>query len=355
MNRTVMSATVTYSMKRTMFRSSAVLAMLSALCGLSALFGSTATQAADVSGSRDHPLVGRYAGSEIVGYRTTEFDEVKIVDGPFDPAKADKQSGAGFKKVEGRQTLIYYKLPQGRSTLEVLRNYEASLGAKSFRIVFSCASSEGSCFERNTPDAGHFVGLAVGNPLTLPRLATDYVQNWFEQRGRYLLAQLDRPEGTVYVSISLGESSRGAVAVVRVVESTEMESGKIVFLNATEMERQLSTSGNVSLYGILFDFDKDIPRPESKPTLQEIAKLMDKMQQLKLKVVGHTDNRGSADYNLNLSRRRAAGVVAALTRDYGIAADRLSSEGAGAGSPTATNDDEEGRAKNRRVELVAQK
>ena len=110
---------------------------------------------------------------------------------------------------------IYYKLPQGRSTLEVLRNYEASLGAKSFRIVFSCASSEGSCFERNTPDAGHFVGVAVGNALTLPRLASDYVQNWFEQRGRYLLAQLDRPEGTVYVSISLGESSRGSVAVVR--------------------------------------------------------------------------------------------------------------------------------------------
>jgi OOP family OmpA-OmpF porin len=140
-----------------------------------------------------------------------------------------------------------------------------------------------------------------------------------------------------------------------VVESKEMESGKVVFLNATEMERQLSTRGNVSLYGILFDFDKDIPRPESKPTLQEIAKLMDKMQQLKLKVVGHTDNRGSADYNLNLSRRRAAGVVAALTREYGIAADRLSSDGAGLGSPTASNDDEEGRAKNRRVELLAQK
>lgn len=81
---------------------------------------------------------------------------------------------------------------------------------------------------------------------------------------------------------------------------------------------------------------------------------MGKMQQLKIKVVGHTDNRGSADYNQNLSHRRAAGVVAVLTREYGIAADRLSSDGAGAGSPTASNDDEEGRAKNRRVELVAQ-
>ena len=168
------------------------------------------------------------------------------------------------------------------------------------------------------------------------------------------MAQLDRPDGSIYVSISLGESNAGSVAVVRVIESKEMESGKIVFLNATEMEKQLGASRNVNLYGILFDFDKDIPRPESKPTLDEIAKLMGRMQQLRLKVVGHTDNRGAADYNLDLSRRRAAGVVAALTREYGIAADRLSSEGAGAGSPTASNDDEVGRAKNRRVQLISQ-
>ena len=74
-----------------MFRGSTVLAIFSVL------FGSAATQAADVSGSRDHPLVGRYAGSEIVGYRTTDFDEVKIVDGPFDPAKCNAVMDAKYQ------------------------------------------------------------------------------------------------------------------------------------------------------------------------------------------------------------------------------------------------------------------
>ena len=76
--------------------------------------------------------------------------------------------------------------------------------------------------------------------------------------------------------------------------------------------------------------------------------------ELKVKIVGHTDNKGTADYNLDLSSRRAANVVAALTGSYGVAADRLSSEGAGLTQPIASNDTEEGRAKNRRVELVPQ-
>jgi len=73
-----------------------------------------------------------------------------------------------------------------------------------------------------------------------------------------------------------------------------------------------------------------------------------------VKIVGHTDNQGSAEYNMTLSERRAANVAAALVRDYGIAAGRLSSAGAGLTQPIAPNDTEDGRAKNRRAELVAQ-
>ena len=81
---------------------------------------------------------------------------------------------------------------------------------------------------------------------------------------------------------------------------------------------------------------------------------MQSKPELRLKIVGHTNNQGSGAYNLDLSQRRAARVVAALTFERGIAADRLSSEGAGMTQPVASNDTEEGRAKNRRVELVAQ-
>lgn len=156
-------------------------------------------RAADVEGSSDHPLVGRYDGSEIVGYKTTEFDEAYLIEAPFSPTSTN--GGTGFKTVEGHVTLIYYTLPQGRSTLEVLRNYEEGLNAKGFSEVFTCATKNGSCFESGQPEGGYLLGQAVGDPLSLPKLSDDYVHNWFQDGGRYLLARLDRPEGAVFLKL----------------------------------------------------------------------------------------------------------------------------------------------------------
>lgn len=325
----------------------ASLALL-ATFGLSLL----AAQAADVAGSSDHPLVGRYEGSEIVAYKVTEFDEVSVIEAPFDFTKIP--GGDGFKTVEGKSFLIYYMLPQGRSTLEVERNYEDALKAKGFSIEFTCATDKGTCFTSGQDEGATYLGQAVGDPNSIPKMVDDYVQNWFN-KGRYVLAKLDRPEGAVYVAIYLGESTdRGNVAVVKVVETKEMETNKIQFVNASQMEQAIGDTGKIALYGILFDFDKDVVKPDSKPTLDEIAKLLQSKPDLKLKIVGHTDNKGTAEYNLDLSTRRAASVVAALTGSYGVAPDRLTSEGAGLTQPIASNDTEEGRANNRRVELIAQ-
>jgi outer membrane protein OmpA-like peptidoglycan-associated protein len=308
--------------------------------------------AADVAGSSDHPLVGRYEGAEIVAYKLTEFDEVTVIDAPFDVAQMP--GGPGFKAVEGKSFLIYYTLPQGRSTLEVERNYEDALKAKGYSIVFTCATDKGTCFTSGQDEGATYLGQAVGDPNNIPKMADgDYVQNWFT-KGRYLLAKFDRPEGAVYVAIYFGEADRGNVAVVKAVETKEMETDKIQFIKASEMEKAIVDNGRIALYGILFDFDKDAVKPESKPTLDEIANLLQTKPDLKLQIVGHTDNKGTPEYNLDLSSRRAANVVIALTGTYGIAPDRLTSEGAGLTQPVASNDTDEGRAKNRRVELVAQ-
>ena len=333
-----------HTLKRPLFRALLAIAAVAAL--------STAASAADIEGSQDHPLVGRYEGSETVGYRVTEYDEAKIIEAPFDGAAG--QAGPGFKTIEGRNVLIYYKLPQGRSSLEVLRNFESSLTSKGFTVLFTCATSNGTCFTSQQPDAGYFLGSAVGDPLVIPKFEDDYVQNWFEQGGRYLLARADRPEGAVFVALYLGESNRGTVAVLRVVETKQMEANKIVFLNASQMDQAITGTGRVNLYGILFDLDKDTLRPDSKPTLDEIAALLKQKPALKIKIVGHTDNQGTADYNLDLSRRRAANVVSTLVTVYGVAPERLTSEGAGLTQPVAPNDTPEGQAKNRRVELIGQ-
>jgi OmpA-OmpF porin, OOP family len=119
------------------------------------------------------------------------------------------------------------------------------------------------------------------------------------------------------------------------------------------MTNALANTGRVNLYGIQFDFDKVAVRPDSKRTLDEIANLLKQAPDLRLEIVGHTDNKGTPDYNLDLSGRRAGRVVEALTATYGIAADRLSARGAGMSAPVAGNETEAGRTKNRRVELIA--
>jgi outer membrane protein OmpA-like peptidoglycan-associated protein len=127
-----------------------------------------------------------------------------------------------------------------------------------------------------------------------------------------------------------------------------------IVADAKFMADGLHTSGHVALYGIHFDFNKADIKPESGPALKEIASLLRSDPKLRLYVVGHTDNVGGYEYNMRLSQTRAEAVVKELVNKHEIAAARLTSGGAGPLAPVASNDTEEGRAKNRRVELVKQ-
>jgi OmpA-OmpF porin, OOP family len=127
-----------------------------------------------------------------------------------------------------------------------------------------------------------------------------------------------------------------------------------VVADANALAQGIKDSGKAAVYGIYFDTGKAEIKPASEPSLKEIAKLLQAQPKLGLYVVGHTDNAGAFSYNIKLSQDRAASVVKALVGRYGIAAARLQPFGAGPVAPVASNQVEEGRAKNRRVELVAQ-
>ena len=125
-------------------------------------------------------------------------------------------------------------------------------------------------------------------------------------------------------------------------------------MSASEIGKSLTTQGKVAIYGIYFDTGKADIKPDSKPSLDQIAAFLKAEPGVKLHVVGHTDSVGGFDSNLALSRRRAEAVAAALVKDYGVATGRLVGNGVASLAPVASNASEEGRAKNRRVELVLQ-
>jgi hypothetical protein len=127
---------------------------------------------------------------------------------------------------------------------------------------------------------------------------------------------------------------------------------KINFPVEKKLETDLAEKGRAEIYGIYFDFDSANLRVESEPVLAEIAGILKRNSHWKLSVEGHTDNFGGDSHNLALSQSRSESVKKALVDRYQVAPDLLSTVGFGASRPKTTNDTVEGRALNRRVELV---
>jgi outer membrane protein OmpA-like peptidoglycan-associated protein len=161
-----------------------------------------------------------------------------------------------------------------------------------------------------------------------------------DHREGYILDDPDNP-----LSLAGESGSEGIVQVIRINWTAETHP-------PNRIEQELQKNGRAKVYGIYFDFASDVLRPESKTVLDEIAEVMRKHPDWKLRVEGHTDNIGGDPYNLDLSNRRAAAVKQALVLNYQIGAVRFTTAGFGASRPVAPNDTMEGRALNRRVELV---
>ncbi len=314
------------------------------------LLSASAVFAADVPGSKDSPLLKRYEGSEIIGYDYREFGQFHLVTGalkgydlPPDPST----------RVTGEYTRILYVAPPERSALEVFHNYAQELEQNGYETVFTC--SEGECGKPNAlartlyhqdkqlKNKGQITQYAFSSPV----------------EPQFLAATLSRPEGDVHVSVYVAtetyknfpETAQRALVLLDLVEAAPLEQ-KMVTVDASAMAKSIAAQGTIALYGIYFDTDKAELKPESGPTLEEIAKLLQGDAGLKLYVVGHTDGVGGFDYNMDLSKRRAQAVVQELAGKYGVAGGRLKSAGVGFLAPVGSNEDEEGRALNRRVELV---
>jgi OOP family OmpA-OmpF porin len=335
---------------------------------LFALFplSSPLAQSGDAKGSKDNPLIKRYEGSTIIGYDARKFDEFDLVLGPLRRDEKRDLTPTKRQRVEGQVTRILYTVPEGRSPLEVMRNYEQELQKNGFQTLYKCARDEcggddGRMGEhylyplrnrlQNTPPPG------TGKP---PGQVSEHALTGAKDQ-RYLSAKRTGAAGDAYASVYVAmgtfdmhpQTAGHAIVLLDLVEAAPMET-RMVTVDAGTMAKDVAATGHVALYGIYFDTDKADLKPESAPTLVEIAKFLKQEPKLTLYVVGHTDNVGGYDYNMGLSGRRAAAVVKELTTKHGVQAARLKPAGTGPLAPVAPNDTEEGRAKNRRVELVKQ-
>lgn len=277
---------------------------------------------ASVDPGGDHPLVTPYARSVQNDRRFESYTDYRRIVG------VDNARHVITETLEGKLTSIVYNNPPGRSTLEIIRNYEQALRARGFVIDYQMAGGE----------------TWVDNPAQVNGLIS------YGQDVRYFTGRLRYGEGTAYVSILTYRQRDFGRTTVQVLETAQMDAG-MVEVDPSAMAAELDRSGQVNLQGVYFDTGRATLKPESDAALGMVAALMAQQPQLMLQVVGHTDSVGNAADNQILSQDRANAVRSALIM-RGIAAERLVAYGLGSTQPIASNATSEGRAKNRRVMLL---
>ena len=268
-----------------------ILILIAFFIGLSAIIQG---QEKDLEGSNDHPLLTRMDNYYIDEYEEFEYDSHEFYD------EEDNEY-----IIEGHKWVIGYTLKEGFDSpgqLKIRQNYINAIKKIGGTILFD--------------------------------------------RGVYMKVEQEGKE----VWIEVWVSSDGSDYRLIIVEKTIME--QEVVADPEALSDDLKEKGHVAIYGIYFDFDSAAIKPESEPALKVIAEMLKQNNSLKVYVVGHTDITGTLEYNLKLSKNRAESVVKELVDTYGISSGRLKAMGVGPLCPVATNQSEEGRQLNRRVELV---
>lgn len=254
----------------------------------------------DAQGCKDSPLISRFPGSVITTCTQKPDERFDFV----------LQSGPK-KNVEGEFHQIKYQFPKSANRDQVMSNLNAALKRAGYSIMYD-SSYHG---ELTAHKGGTWVELEISSGGSIVET----------------IVQEDAPK-----------------------QKDAAPKQDVPVADAAALSNTLMSSGHAVVNGIFFESGKADVKPDSAAALQEIAKLMQQNPQLKLYVVGHTDNSGPLAVNIDISKQRAAAVAQVLTTKYGIARDRLWTYGDGPFSPIASNDTEQGRALNRRVELVKQ-
>lgn len=360
----------------TLSRIAAALLCLALLPGAAPALADATIPTADIKGAKDNPLLKRYEGSFIVSYEQKAFDELTLpLDAleMVDPPRMDRMNNYVFaskekKDLEGRYTRLVYLNPAGRSSLEVLRNYQEEVKAKGGEILYECkgegcGGDPGRATEGGGGQQSLMMHLLPPSRVTDPHFSNGAcaLQSRIHDQ-RFFAARIPSDGGDAHLALMTWvmddspycKAFTERTATLAIVVEPKAREQKMVLVKAEEMAVGIAKEGRVALYGIYFDTDKAEIKPESAPTLEQIASLLKADPKLVILVVGHTDNQGGFDHNIELSKRRAQAVATALTSRYGIAANRLRPHGVGMTAPAASNDSEQGRAKNRRVELVKQ-
>ncbi len=283
-----------------------------------------------LSEEKEDYLIPIYPESKVLYDNQIGYEEIPII-----------MSDSSFEILDGTIRRIFMRIPEGRSPLEVVKNYERAIINSGGEIIFKTRAAQEIDIEEHK-----FEDLF---DMTRPDQNNYAYWEFPGDAKEFLSGKIDLAGTEVYISVAAGYCDYRNYYELITLIAEPMDTGMIT---ASAIGDSLRIQGKIALYDILFDTGKAEVKAESAPAMEIIAQYLNSHKDEKVVVVGHTDNTGDFDANLELSLARAEAVIAKLVADYGVNKEQLKAFGAGSVAPVASNATELGRAKNRRVEIV---
>lgn len=316
---------------------------------LSTSLNTTAQVTKDVIGSTDNIFIGRYPGSYISHFYQTDFDKVII---PLTVNSLNKPKKFDSLPVEGERTIIIYDLPPAneKNIYKVYKSLEKSFLAKGFEPTLNCNTEE------NKNSCGSFFTRQIFKSSVSHKNYRKFKEfyNLNHNDGPLYIysGKLEKDNGEYYLTsvISKSKYSRYIQYSIDMVKVGELET-KAMVLTTNDLTSGINSHGKAELKGIYFDNDSATLNKKSEASLTTIATYLKAHPNSKYYVVGHTDTKGSYSYNQQLSQNRAKAVMASLVAK-GVSKEALRADGISYLSPVESNSKNEGKEKNRRVELI---
>ena len=324
-------------------------------------FSQERTICPDVKGAINHPLLEKYKNSCIVAYTESKFNAVT-----FPISKITSRDGSSKEiTAEGKVINLLYGIEntERATVLEVQKNYEQALKNGNFEIVYSAFGRKkisGNYKIQNVYETFGEVDVIKEyqyiKPKSYFRFSMSVHNSNIDTDNAYFVAKGKR-DGKIYTMAIFIHYNRtnweglkdNIFVLTQIVEQEDMETGQV---SAASIEEKIKSEGKEVFHNILFDFGSDNLTQDSYAIVETLSKYLKANPTQKYYIVGHTDNVGSLPANQTLSEKRAKAVLKALTSKYAVSLAQLSAHGVGQLSPLAINTTEEGRALNRRVEIV---
>lgn len=307
-----------------------------------------AQRTTDIEGGKDYSTISRFEGSVIEFYKVTKWGSYKL---PLsDKGAIDWKEP---KIIEGKVIRTQYTISSDNNSEFVLHNYKAAFNKSGFVILKRMTGAELNIDNRSYhwwdkyyESGGYYKGINNG------KFGMGIIPHMYKNHS-FIVAKGHSNNKDIYAIIYITEDKNDKYTLITqdVIEIDAVETGLVT---AKSLDEGITTKGHIILDGVYFDTGKSTIKPESAEALKNIAEYLNTHPEKKFLIVGNTDNVGDFNANLKLSKDRAEAVMNELVSKYSVKTEQLKTYGLGSASPIVSNSTDEGKAKNRRVEIVEQ-